>query len=289
MIKRLLILTLSIGLFAPATFAQDAPEEPVPPGWRTGVIAKLAGSQVGFSNWQGGGINSLAFTAGIEGEAKNESETWKQTAVLRLGIGAIKQDTLSVRKAEDVIFAGYNLQLKGEGFFAKWTPTFDVTVRTQFIEGFDYGTQPETKVSDFLSPAYVTESLGLTRTVGDWFSQRFGLASKQTVVTKEELRPLYGFVDDELDKTARVEVGFESQTQVKLEVAKNVTYKSTLLLFDSFNAPETPDALWENLVTMKVNDWLQTNFELVLLYDDDVSSDVQLKEVFSVGVAFTLL
>lgn len=286
--KRTLIVFLAFGMLVPAASAQDAPEE-IPPGWRTGLVTKLAGSQVGFSNWQGGGINSLAFTAGMEGEAHKESERWQQKVVVRLGIGAVKQDTLSLRKAEDVILLGYNLQRKGEGFFSKWTPTFDVAIRTQFIEGFDYDKQPEEKVSDFLSPAYITESLGLTHTAGDWFSQRFGFASKQTVVTRDELRPMYGFGEDELDQTARVELGFESQTQIKLEVFENVTYKSTLSLFDSFNAPETPDALWENLVTMKVNDWLQTNFELVLLYDDDVTSDVQLKEVFSVGVAFTLL
>ena len=135
----------------------------------------------------------------------------------------------------------------------------------------------------------LTQSLGLTHSVGDWFSQRFGFAAKQTVVTTEDLRPLYGFEADELDKSARLEAGLESRTEVKREIVKNVTYKSALSLFAAFNNPDKPDAMWENLVTMKVNDWLQTNFELVLLYDDDVTSDVQLKEVFSVGVAFTLL
>jgi hypothetical protein len=288
MLTRVLSFILALGLIVPVAAGQDAPEE-VPPGWRTGVVAKLAGSQVGFSNWQGGGINSLAFTAGVDGEAKKESEKWQQAVNVRLGIGAIKQDTLSMRKAEDVIFAAYNLQFKGEGFFGKWQPTFAADLRTQFLEGFDYGQQPEAKVSDLLAPAYLTQALGLTYNVDDWFSQRFGFGAKQTVVTKEELRPLYGFGPDELNDTARIEAGIESHTQLTRELVKNVMYKSTLSLFAAFNNPDKPDAIWENLVTMKVNDWLQTNFELVLLYDDDVTSDVQLKEVFSVGVAFTLL
>ncbi len=283
-----LAILLALVLVAPAALAQDAPEE-VPPGWRTGVLAKLAGSQVGFSNWQGGGINSLAFTAGLEGEAKKESDKWKQAANLRLGIGAIKQDTLSLRKAEDVIFALYNLQFKGEGFFGKWNPTFAADLRTQFIEGYNYKEQPELKVSNLFSPAYLTQSLGLTRNVGDWFSQRFGVGAKQTVVTEEDLRPLYGFEADELDKSVRPEVGLESHTQLTREIFPNVIYKSTLSLFAAFNNPDKPDAIWENLVTMKVNDWLQTNLELVLVYDDDVTSDVQIKEVFSVGVAFSLI
>lgn len=287
--RELLCFVCALVLLAPAATAQETPAEEIPPGWRTGVVAKLSGSQVGFSNWQGGGINSLAFTAGIEGEAKKDTEKWQQTANIRLGIGAIKQDTLSLRKAEDVILAVYNLQYKGEGFFSKWQPTFAADLRTQFIEGFDYGQQPEAKVSDLFAPAYLTQSLGLTHNVDDWFSQRFGVGAKQTVVTKEDLRPLYGFGPDELDESVRMEAGLESRTQVSRELVKNVFFKSTLSLFAAFNNLDKPDVFWENMVTMKVNDWLQTNFELVLVYDDDVTSDVQVKEVFSVGVAFTLL
>ncbi len=60
-------------------------------------------------------------------------------------------------------------------------------------------------------------------------------------------------------------------------------------LFASFNKPKNPDALWENLITMKVNRWLNVSFEFVTLYDLDITSEVQLKEVLSVGVSFSLL
>ncbi len=287
--KRVVLFVIcALALVAPAATAQDAPVE-IPPGWRTGVVAKLAGSQVGFSNWQGGGINSLAFTAGVEGESKKESVRFKQKVNLRLGIGAIKQDTLSLRKAEDAIFGAYVVRYKGDGFFAKWNPTFAADLRTQFLEGFDYGSQPEERVSDLFAPAYITQALGLTYGIDDWFSQRFGFGAKQTVVTIEELRASYGFQDDELDKSARLEAGIESQTQLTREIFKNVIYKSTLSLFAAFNNADKPDAIWENLLTMKVNDWLQTNLEVILMFDDDVKKEIQLREVFSVGVAFTLL
>ena len=152
------------------------------------------------------------------------------------------------------------VRYKGDGFFSKWNPTFAADLRTQFLEGFDYGSQPQERVSDLFAPAYLTQTLGLTYGIDDWFSQRFGLES-----------------------------GIESQTQLTREIFKNVIYKSTLSLFAAFNHADKPDAIWENLLTMKVNDWLQTNLEFVLLYDDDVKKEVQIKEVFSVGVAFTLL
>jgi len=47
--------------------------------------------------------------------------------------------------------------------------------------------------------------------------------------------------------------------------------------------------LWENLLEMQVNSWLGTSLEVVALYDRDVSSEVQLKEVFSLGITIKLL
>lgn len=279
---------LTASLFATGAFAQDAPQPPPPPppGWQTAATAKLAGSQVGFSNWQGGGINSLAVTAGVDAEAKKESARWKQKFGGRLGLGGVKQDTLSLRKAEDIVQLGYSLRYKGDGFFGKWNPTFAADVRTQMLEGFDYKQRPEAKVSDFLAPAYFTQALGLTYSANDWFTQRFGVGAKETVVRIEELRPLYGV---DIDKSVRYEAGIESNTTLTRTLVENVVYKSSLSLFAAFNKPDAPDAIWENLITMKVNDWLQTNFELVVLYDDDVSNKAQLKEVFSVGIAFALL
>jgi hypothetical protein len=40
---------------------------------------------------------------------------------------------------------------------------------------------------------------------------------------------------------------------------------------------------------MKVNDWLNVSFEAVTLYDQDISKEVQLKEVLSLGVSLILL
>ncbi|MBT8400152.1 MAG: DUF3078 domain-containing protein [Rhodothermia bacterium] len=279
-------VVLAMAFPARAQEAEDAPPPPPPEGWQPSAALKVAGSQVGFSNWQGGGINSLAVTGGIEALATKETVRTKQKLSGRFGLGGIKQDTLDLRKSEDILQGRYSVRYKGDGFLAKWNPTFAAELRTQFLEGFDYGVQPEAKVSDFFAPAYVTQALGLTYAVNGWFTQRFGLGAKETIVRIEELRGLYGL---DMDESMRFEAGLESHTEVDRNLAENINYKSVLSLFAAFGNPDKPDAIWENLITMKVNDWLQTNFELVLLYDDDVSSKVQLKEVFSVGVTFLLL
>lgn len=261
--------------------------------WDVGLIGKLNGSQAGFQNWAEGGVNTLALSTGVEGIAEQVVGTWTQKHSVRLSFGIVKQDTLAFRKAEDLIRLTTTLNYVGEGSLKLFQPTVSAGIRSQFAPGFNFeknpfgdGRQPPVKVSDFLSPATFTQSAGFAWKPTVWFSQRLGLGAKETVVMIERLRTLYG-VDP--SSSTRFEFGMEAFTDFDKEIVKNVHYKSTLGLFAAFNNPDLPDYLWENLVTMKVNSWMKVNFEWSLLFDEDVSSDLQVKEVFSVGISYAFL
>lgn len=262
--------------------------------WELGMTGRLSGSQAAYHNWVGGGVNTLAITATITGEANHLSPRWLQHYELRLGYGLIKQDTLDIRKAEDLIRLLGTLQYRGDDFFRIFRPTIALEARTQFTAGYNYDAVPEAlgdrtlpvKVSDFLSPGVFMESIGLTYAPTSWFSQRIGFASKQTVVLIDRLRPLYGL--DPLS-AVRVEGGLESVTKVDRVLFENVQLQSTLSLFAAFKQLRHPDVLWRNLIIMQVNKWLGVNFEFTTVYDQDVSSAVQLKEVLSVGVTVILI
>ena len=278
-VSLLAILTVQVAV------AQDAEEEVVPGKWYNSLVARLAGSQVGFQNWAGGGINSLSASAGLDGKAQMTNASLKQTHEFRLGLGGISQNDEELRKAEDIIAASATFEYLGEGFFSEWHPTFSAALLTQFLDGYDYAADPKVRVSGLFAPGYVTESLGLTHQFAPYLSQRFGVAAKQTIVTAEELRPLYGNAADE---TVRFEAGLESRTDFEKEVAENVTYKSSLGIFAGFSDIGHPDDNWSNLITMEVNSWLNVNFEWVTLYDNDVLDKVQFREVLSVGALFNL-
>ena len=287
-------LTYATGLvlavvWAAPLYAQDAPAEAPADSataWMTEATGQVSFVQAGFQNWQEGGVNSLAFSTGLNGKASRTAGRWTQSHDVRLAFGLIKQDSLEVRKAEDLIQILSAFTYLGQGFFARFHPTFAAGLRTQFAEGFDYGQEPEERVSAFFAPATLTQSIGLTYMPTEWFTQRVGLGAKETVVTIESLRERYGVDSTE---TVRFEAGLEAFTEVNKGIAENVLYTSKLSLFASFNQPDKPDALWENLITMKVNKWLNVNFEYVALYDLDIVDEVQMKEVFSLGVSFILL
>ncbi len=289
---QILIVTFFTFLFASSTALAQDTDSLATDVWHKSATGMLSGAQVGFDNWQGGGVNSLAVTAGVSGNAIRISNRLKQTHEGRLGLGAVKQDTLALRKAEDIIHFASTFQFLGDGFFAIWNPTFNATLRTQFTEGLNYnedpidGTRPTpVKVSDIFSPGYLTQSIGLTHDRG-WISQRFGFAAKETVVSIERLRPLYG---NAIDESVRFEAGLESFTKMKRELAPNVVLQSSLGVFASFSDIGNPDFIFENILSMKVNEWLSTNFEFVTVYDRDVSKNLQLKEVFSIGASIILI
>lgn len=261
--------------------------------WALDLAGKLSGAQAGYRNWAEGGVNALSATAGITGAAKRRTNAWEESHDLRLGFGLVKQDTLHVRKSEDVISMQSALRYVGTGLFRVLNPTVAASVRTQFAEGFSYDKNPfkddrplPVKVSDFFAPATFTQSIGLTYEPTDWFTHRVGVAGKETVVTLERLGPLYGLQPGE---TVRVELGLESRTRVNREVFENVVLKSTLGLFAAFNQEELPDALWENLVVMQVNRWMSVGIEFVTLYDRDIDDEVQIKEVLSLGVSVVII
>lgn len=291
---RISILALFFGLMAPMdATGQEAPAPSDSSAWKTTLVGKLAGSQAGFRNWAEGGVNTLAFSSGLDGRAEKMANQWSHQYELRLTFGMVKQAQEDFRKAEDVIRLRASHKHVGNGALNSFRPTLAWSARSQFAPGYNYEKNqfaqerelPQ-KVSDFLSPGVLTQALGMTYQYSEALSQRLGVGGKQTVVLIERLRELYNM---DLDQQWRVEVGVEAYTDFEKEVFENVNVKSTLGLFAAFNQPEHPDLFWESLVAMKVNSWLQVNIEWAVLRDKDVSDKFQFKEIFSVGISYHFL
>jgi len=139
-----------------------------------------------------------------------------------------------------------------------------------------------------MSPGTFTQTVGLTYDPRPWLTQRFGPSAKETVVTIERLRPIYGLAPG---APVRFEAGLASTTKLDREVFENVRLKSTLGLFSALagGGSATPDVRFENIVTMQVNEWLGVDFEFTALYDQEISDAAQVKEVLSVGVTYVFI
>lgn len=295
---------LSVLLGTTAQAQTDAEPAPDTSKWKYDATAGLNASQAAYRNWEeGAGNNSLAFSTGLYGKAEKRGARWIQLYELQLDFGIIDQEEQEVRKSEDLIQLSTSLRYDGKGFFNRFNPTIAGNLRTQFAKGFDYTENPfdgepgatpaqearttPVQTSAFFSPAFITESIGLTYEPFKNITVRFGAASKQTVVNNPDFRILYG-VDP--DKVARVEGGAELAIAADRMLSENIRYRSQFNAFYAVNQTENPpDARWQNTVTLKVNDWLSTDLEFVALFDDDITSQIQLKETISVGVNFSLI
>jgi hypothetical protein len=266
--------------------------------WNLTLATKLSASQAAYSNWTEGGINTLALTAGLSGKANRRTRSLEQTYDLRLALGFIDQEAF--RKAEDLIKLAAALQYEGEGFFATFNPTVAADARTQFASGFNYDEVPPelqregvparvlpVEVSAFMNPGTFTQTVGLTYDPSPWFTQRFGVSTKETVVTQKRLQPIYGLSRGD---PLRFEAGLATTTELDREVFENVRLKSTLGTFTALDGGgATPDVTFENIVTMQVNQWLGVDFAFTTLYDRDISDAAQIKEALSVGVTYVFI
>ncbi len=291
------LLTWIAVLLAAGASAQDADTLAAQDGWRSALRASLAGNQSAFSNWQEGGVSALALTAGLDGSFDRVVGRVLTTQSARLAFGVLRQDTLDVRKAQDVIRYDLTAERASQ---QPLRPSAAFSLRTQFAPGYDYSPDAdrypslavvpgqELKVSDAFSPLVLGQSLGVAYRPGGGVVARTGLGLKETVVGIERLRPVFG---NALDQSVRVEAGIDVDLLLEREVVDNVTLRSRLATFQSFSQIGTaaPDALLENLLVLKVNNVLDVTIDAAVLYDADISPDVQLRQALSVGLAVDLL
>lgn len=267
------------------------PLEPSP--WEETLVGKLSASQAAYRNWTEGGLSTLALTGDVQGDLERSSGSWHQSHSTSLRLGFIQQDTLKLRKASDRLRLSSTLEYRGTGFFETFSPTLTASLRTQFAPSYNYdedpfeeGREPPVETSDFLAPGTFTQTIGLTYDPVPWFTQRLSIGAKEVIVVEQRLRTLY---DVEADGLGRYEAGIESVTEIDRELFERVRLQSSLELFAAFNKPDVPDMIWENMLVLQFNSWISIDIELAMLYDRNISTALQVKEVLSLGASIEIL
>jgi hypothetical protein len=265
-------------------FAQEEQKEAPVYGWKNEVLGSLNLTQASFDNWSQGGENSLSWqfnliTRFIKDEA---SHNWANTG--KFEFGQIRVGDQSSRKSVDEIMleSTYTFKL---GWFVD--PYISLTALTQFTEGFDYGTDPKTPVSNFLDPGYFTQSIGVGYTPNDMFKTKIGAALRETVTSDFNL-----YADDpltsEVEKT-KTEGGVESVTDFIYKMEEDLVFTSNLRLFSNLIQFEQIVVRWDNLVTAKITKYVNVNFNFQLFYDHVISSQRQIKQSLALGISYSFL
>ena len=249
------------------------------------MVGSLFGSQAQYNNWSQGGINSISITASEVFKAKYTASKFSYTNSINLKYGQTNIEGQGVRKTDDLIEI-----LNQFDFFLRdkrWSAFASINFRTQFDDGFDFGTDPETKISEFFAPAYFLESAGMSFEPVPYFKAQAGLALKQTIVRDTTLSTLYGVKAGE---KFRSEGGLTIALNFNKEIAKNVTYINRTETFTNLLIPvSSTDVVFYNELNGKINEVLNANVQFVLAYDDDFSNQVQLKQIIAVGLSIKFI
>ena len=255
-------------------------------GWKHGGTLIINLNQGSLQNWAAGGEQNTLGINGILNYAINfrkEKNTWDNYVDIALGM----QNATSFgrfRKIDDRI----DLTSKyGRQVSKKWYAAALVNFNSQMLAGYDYET--DTKISNFLTPGKVLVSLGMDFRPNENLSIFISPITTRWILKRDDdFFAADKFGVPALRKSYNEIGAYMSAKYIKI-INTWATYNGRLDLFSNYKRkPQNVDVYFTNLLTMKFNTWLGTTISLDMIYDDDVISKVQLKEILGIGLTLKL-
>lgn len=269
-------------------FAQDTEE--AKEGWTTKGNISFLLNESAFSNWLAGGENNISGTLGLNYDFnyKMGVHTWDNKIIGAYGLVKTK-NTEYTKKTDDRIEL---TSLYGRKASGNWYYSGILNFKTQFTEGYNYGTDPVTgkenraSYTNFFSPAYLTFGPGMLWKKSD--NLRVNLApatSRMVFVDKNRTLPNKRYFGVKEGKGMRYELGFYASGYYKLNLMENVSMENILNLYsDYLENPQNVDIDYQLNIIMKINKYLSTNLAFQTIYDDNAFAGFQVRQVLGVGV-----
>jgi Protein of unknown function (DUF3078). len=272
-------------------------------------------NQASFNDsWQGGGVGSIAVGLNLHHKSDYTKDNFNFVTEADLKYGKLKNNNNIAKKNNDRIYWDNKLSYKLSTNWALYTA---LTYESQFDEGYSYGKAADGRdsitgvVSAFMSPASLTESLGLEYKPNNEFSLRFGTGTaRQTFILDERVKPRtaegfyqkYGYYYNDSDHSKGtgerygVEEGksFKNALAVQLTAFLNKNFTDKLNvnarynLFANYEKFTDPTHRLDLTITAKVTRVINVNLSGVALYDTDQISKLQLSESIAMGFVYSL-
>ncbi|MEX2395572.1 MAG: DUF3078 domain-containing protein [Balneolales bacterium] len=254
------------------------------PNWDLDFRSGLTGSQAAYRNWSSGGVNNVTAVANTVLSGVYLKEKYRYNFNLTLRYGQSRLEDNEFRKSEDII--RFRNQITRQFDDKRFGTVVNVNFQSQFDKGFN--DDRDKVVSRFLAPATLTESIGFSFSpVESKFEMDAGIAMKQTLVRDRTLSTNYG-----LDEGNRLmnEAGFSLTFKYEKELMDNVHYTGHLETFSNvLKKLDSTDLTLINELSGRINSNMSANFEFALQYNDNVSSEIQVKQIFSLGISYRFI
>jgi hypothetical protein len=259
--------------------------------WKTRTSVGININQAAFSdNWTGGGVNSLAIGGLINYKAEYSKESFSYISELILQYGKIKNKSQLQKKTTDRIYWDNKAATQ---LSKNWYFFGSINFESQFDKGFSYnrdaqGNEKENLLSKFMSPGYLTESIGFEYKPNKFFSTRIGTGTaRQTFVLDSNLYETnpnnFGV---KKGKRFRNELAFQIVSSYEKEVFQNIMLKTRYSMFIPYDNFGHIDHRLDVNITAKVNRYINVSVSGVGLYDRDTDPKIQGSQTLALGLTF---
>jgi hypothetical protein len=253
-------------------------------------------SQAYFENWVSGGESSFSGLIHIDynfNYSDRNGWVWDNNLMVSLGGNKVSGSSL-VKKADDRF--EINSQL-GKQINPLWNYAVYVNFRSQLLPGFRYSTQDgvemKEKLSRFFSPSVIQLGLGwyYKKSSNLWFniSPLSGRGILVGSAYTRNLAPGQKYFGVENGKNYVLYLGNSISGFYKFPIMVNVSMENKFNAYVNYiQNTKNVDFELNSIIRMKTNKRMSSNLIVHLLYDDDLVSDLQIRELFGLGLSVDL-
>lgn len=276
---------------------QKDPNDTIQKIWKKGGLFSVNVNQGALSNWAAGGDKSslsIASLINLYAFYKKDRAIWDNS--LDIAYGLVNTTSLGTRKADDRFdfLSKYGYKL-GQG---KWYASALFNFRTQLTKGYAYGdVDMKSLTSNFLAPAYILLSPGITYQPNDKFSVSLSPVTGRLTIVNDDILSAQGTYGVDPGKKSKSEFGAFGTINYKTDISENARYVGRLDLFSNYlHNPQNVDLFMTNMLLVKLTKLITVSLSLDLIYDDDIKTvdnngdpagpKLQMKELMGIGLTY---
>lgn len=269
--------------------------------WRNWTSFSINANQATFSdNWNAGGVNSISLGSFFNTKWDYTRGDKNFISEIEFRYGQTKNENQLARKSQDRIFWDNRYSIK---FARSWSFFASLSFESQFDRGFQYSSPGGVdtrgnRISNFMAPGYLTQSLGVEYKPDQYSSIRFGTGTaRQTFVLDDNVQPVNPQTSTDRFGVPspgrfRNELAFQLRADTDRDLTRNLHLRATYEFFanyeELYNARHRLDAI----LTARVTRVISVLFNATLLYDplqipnETFSETLQRSQILGIGLNY---
>ncbi|MGY0408383.1 MAG: DUF3078 domain-containing protein [Polaribacter sp.] len=279
LIKKIILLALIVCSINSNAQQKKKPENI--PKWKILGRFTFLFNQSSFSNWAAGGQNTIAGNLSVNYDFNYKKKKWNWDTRISTDYGLSHLSEKGYRKTSDRFELNSVLGLKSSNY---WFFSYYTNFKTQYSPGYNYSKTPKIRISDFLSPAYLSFGPGMLWKKSDKLHINIAPATARFTFVNDAFSGKFG-----VDKGENMafSLGFNLSGYYKTNIITNVEMENILAVYsDYLDKPQNLDMEYQTNLRFKVNKNIKMHITFHTILDDNTSGRIQYRELFGLGLNY---